>query len=118
MTNKRTRAIILGEILNLAEVKANEEYTKEIEKIIAITEKKNTNRSASKTQKENVDIKEKIIATLVELGKAVTISELQATSEEMGAYSNQKLSALMKQLVAENRAERTEEKKKAYFKAI
>ena len=45
----------------------------------------------------------------------VTSTELQELDSEMANYSNQKLSALLKQLVEENRVVKTVDKKKSYF---
>mgnify|MGYP000602261292 CR=1 FL=1 len=69
----------------------------------------------TKTQKENAEILVKIKAELAEVGKAVTITELQAASAEMAQYSNQKLSALLKKLVESGEIVKTTEKKKSYF---
>ena len=82
---------------------------------VELLEKKSSKSGQTKTQKENVEVVAKIENALREVGKAVTITELQTTSEEMGAYSNQKLSALLKQMVSKGTVVRTEDKKKAYF---
>lgn len=82
---------------------------------VELLEKKSSKSGQTKTQKENVEVVAKIENALREAGKAVTITELQTASEEMGAYSNQKLSALLKQMVSKGTVVRTEDKKKAYF---
>jgi len=82
---------------------------------VELLEKKSSKSGQTKTQKENVEVVTKIENALREVGKAVTITELQSASEEMGAYSNQKLSALLKQMVSKGTVVRTEDKKKAYF---
>ena len=82
---------------------------------VELLEKKSAKSGQTKTQKENVEVVAKIENALREVGKAVTITELQTASEEMGAYSNQKLSALLKQMVSKGTVVRTEDKKKAYF---
>lgn len=82
---------------------------------VELLEKKSSKSSQTKTQKENVEVVAKIENALREVGKAVTITELQTASEEMSAYSNQKLSALLKQMVSKGTVIRTEDKKKAYF---
>lgn len=79
--------------------------------------KKSSKNTPTKTQVENEFIKEKVVATLVELNKFVTISELQGANPELADYSNQKISALLKQLVEDNKVLRQVDKKKAYFKA-
>ena len=75
-------------------------------------------RSASKltaTQKENVAIREQIKVALVEVGKPVTITELTKAVPTMAEYSNQKLSALLRQMKDAGEVVKTVEKKKAYF---
>ena len=82
---------------------------------VELLEKKSSKSGQTKTQKENVEVVAKIENALREVGKAVTITELQTASEEMSAYSNQKLSALLKQMMSKGTVVRTEDKKKAYF---
>lgn len=82
---------------------------------VELLEKKSSKSGQTKTQKENVEVVAKIENALREVGKAVTITELQTASEEMSVYSNQKLSALLKQMVSKGTVVRTEDKKKAYF---
>ena len=69
----------------------------------------------SKAQAENESIKEAIIAALNEAEKALTITEFQTAYPEFAGYSNQKLSALFKQLVDAGAVEKTVVKKKSYF---
>ena len=88
-----------------------------IDNEISLLEKKSSKSTQTKTQLENETIKDKIVEVLLELDKSVTITELQGANEEMATYSNQKLSALLKQLVEENRVVRVPDKKKTYFTA-
>ena len=69
----------------------------------------------SKAQAENEGIKTAIIAALNEAEKALTITEFQTAYPEFAEYSNQKLSALFKQLVDAGAVEKTVVKKKSYF---
>lgn len=69
----------------------------------------------SKSQVENESIKEAIITTLNEAEKALTITEFQTAYPEFAEYSNQKMSALFKQLVDAGAVEKTVVKKKSYF---
>lgn len=82
---------------------------------IELLEKKNSSKGQTKVQKENEDIKIAIVDALRTIGKAVTITELQASNENMAQYSNQKLSALLKQLVDTNEVVKTTDKKKSFF---
>lgn len=83
-----------------------------------LLEKKSSNSGQTKTQKENEVIKDKIVNALRVLDKFVTITELQESNEEIANYSNQKVSALLKQLVDSNIVSRQVDKKKAYFKLV
>ena len=85
--------------------------TREIE----LLEKKSSKSTLTKTQVENEKIKIEVVNALTEIAKPITITEMQELNENMSKYSNQKLSALLKALVNENKVVRTEEKKKAYF---
>ena len=82
-----------------------------------LLEKKSSNSGQTKTQKANETIKEKIVDTLKGLGKYGTITEIQEANAELGEYSNQKISALLKQLVDSQVIDKMIDKKKAYFKA-
>ena len=114
---KMTYATALDMVLAIDEVKANDELT---EKLIALKEsvsKKSTSKSnkPNAKQKANEEIKEKIMEILfAEPTRLFTISEIckSYTDEEL---SNQKVSSLVRQLVAENKVKRTEDKRKAYF---
>jgi len=73
--------------------------------------------SASKSretwaQRENKRIIAKIETALRTVGRPVTITELQHEVEEMAQYSNQKISALLRQMP---NAVKTTEKKTSYF---
>ena len=69
----------------------------------------------TKTQTENLEIKGKIINALARIGKYVTISEIQEAAPELAEYTNQKLSALMRQMVEAGTVVKCVEKKKSYF---
>ena len=69
----------------------------------------------TKTQKENEVLMEVVFNALAEVGKPMTVSELMSANEEIGAMSNQKVSALLKKLKDDERVVRVEDKKKAYF---
>ena len=88
-----------------------------IDNVLALLAKKaNSAKSKpSKAQAENEGIKTAIIAALNEAEKALTITEFQTAYPEFAEYSNQKLSALFKQLVDAGAVEKTVVKKKSYF---
>ena len=114
MANKKTVVELYKEIL------ANPSLTAEqkafIEKRIEITQKKNANRGEAKptkTQVENEGIKSVILSTLST--EPMTIGALAKANAELTGYSNQKISALLTQLLKVNAVVRTEVKGKAYY---
>lgn len=115
-TKKVTKRDNFNKLLTIREVAEDTQLVEFINHELELLDRKSASHSTAKTanQKANEEIKTKIVDALVQLGKS-TISELQAGSEEMAEYSNQKLSALLKQLVDSKQVVRTMEKKKAYF---
>lgn len=99
-------------------IQDNEMLMEFIDNEIDLLNKKASSSAKTQTQKENENIKEEILKELSKLDRPVTITELQENSAPMKKYSNQKISALLRQLLNENRAEKIQDKKKAYFKAI
>jgi predicted transcriptional regulator len=73
--------------------------------------KKNATRKPTKAQEENEGIKASIL-DLMEEGKSYTVTDIQ---KMVGLESNQKASALVRQLKEADLVVRKEEKGKAYF---
>ena len=73
--------------------------------------KKNASRKPTKAQTENEEIKTAILDFMVE-GKSYTVTEIQ---KGVGLESNQKASALIRQLKDAELVVRSEVKGKAYF---
>lgn len=70
----------------------------------------------TKAQVENEGIKDVILEVLAaEPNKLFTISEIQKSTAELAELSNQKLSALVRQLKEDEKVKRIEDKRKAYF---
>ena len=57
-----------------------------------------------------------MLEILAGLDEAVTVTDFIKADERMAEYSNQKVSALMKQLVDAGKVIKATEKKKSYFK--
>ena len=120
MNNKKlTNVLALEMVLAMEEVRSNQELVEKLTKMKEQFEKKNnsgTGKKLTKTQIENEEIKAQILEVMTSEPKA--IKELQAENESLAEYTNQKLSALLKQLVGENKVERIEEKRVAKFKKV
>ena len=99
MTKKETINLLIDVLMGNKEVEDMQIFVDFLTHERELLEKKSSNSGQTKTQKENETIKEKIVETLRDLGKYVTITEIQNANVELGTYSNQKISALLKQLV-------------------
>ena len=117
MTKKETINLLIDVLMGNKEVEDMQIFVDFLTHERELLEKKSSNSGQTKTQKENEIIKEKIVETLRDLGKYATITEIQNANVELGTYSNQKISALLKQLVDNKEIEKVIDKKKAYFKA-
>lgn len=116
MENKKvTKREYYGMILGMAEVQERQDLVDFINHEIELLDKKATSKKPTKIQVENENIKGLIIEGLENLGKPVTISELQESDENLANLSNQKISALLTQLIKDNKVVRVEDKRKAYF---
>ena len=115
MTKKEMFAVI-AETINAVEVENKAEMLNFINHEIELLEKKSGKSGQTKTQKENELLKAELLTALGEMDKPVTISEFcEKTSHPVGKLSNQKLSALLNQMVKAETVIKTVEKKKSYF---
>lgn len=116
MTKKEYFEVIKSIIYGIdMEPEEMEEIVAFIDHEVELLNKKSVKSGNSAKQQENAALMDEIVKALVEIGKPVTISELQKQSTEMAKYQNQKLSAMLKKLKDNGTVIRTEEKKKAYF---
>ena len=74
---------------------------------------KSREKKPTKTQVENMALKAKILSVMSE--KPMTISEIMASDIELGELTNQKISAMLKQLIESREIVKSYEKKKAHF---
>ena len=66
----------------------------------------------------NEGLKQTIVDVLSENDGLMTVTDVQKSCEELSELSNQRISALLRQLIADGKVERVEDKRKAYFKAV
>ncbi len=93
---------------------------------IELLSRKNSKSGATKTQKENEIVANMLVEELAKVGKPITITDLMNTSETIKGYTlengnnltNQKISAIFKQLVDNNRLVKVTDKKKSYFSIV
>ena len=115
MTKKETINLLIDVLVGNKEVEDMQIFVDFLVHERELLEKKSSKSCQTKTQKENEILKEKIIETLQELDRPVIINELQEANVELANLSNQKISALLKQLVDSGIVNREVDKKKAYF---
>ena len=113
MANKMTQKDYFNEIIALARANDRIDIVTFAEGRIEALNKKSGSKKPTKTQEENVSLKEEIVSVLTSEG--ATVTEIQTKSETLGTLSNQRVSALLKQLVEAGRVVKTIEKKKSYF---
>lgn len=117
---KMTKRDYFNQLLAIAEVKANADLEKFINHELELLAKKNASTSGklTPTQEVNEKTKEGIMECLMaEPDRIFTITEMLKEFECCAELSNQRLSALIRQLKEDGKVERIEEKRKAYFKA-
>jgi predicted transcriptional regulator len=102
-------------LLSIAEVKSNADLVEFINHEIELLDKKNSaEKKPTAQQTANDSIKSAILGNMVE-GKKYTITDLIKTVPECADLTNQRVSALIRQLVDKGEVVRTEDKRKAYF---
>ena len=114
MANVRvTKKDMFNEILNSYDLtEAQRDF---INHEIELLDKKSAgNRKPTKTQVANEGIKADIVSGMVE-GERYTVTDLIKNNEALADFSNQKVSALVNQLVKADKVVRTTEKGKTYF---
>lgn len=112
---KREMFVAIG---NVAEVASNEEMVAFINHEIELLDnRKSGKKGQTKTQKENEGVKAVIVEVLAETGEKMTVTEL-ISDERLSGYTNQKISALLRQLVESGQVVKSIEGKKAFFEAV
>lgn len=115
MTKKMTKREMFEQIK--ANYALNEVEVAFIDHELELLAKKNAStgeRKPTATQKANEGIKEVIVDVLAENGGQMTVTEIVKTID--GDYTNQKISALIRQLIADGRVEKVVDKRKSFFK--
>lgn len=99
----------------IPEVAGNEMLVEFIDHELELLAKKNASeKKPTAQQTANEGIKEAILEAM-EPNRLYTVTEIQKEVAECAELSNQRVSALMRQLKDDGKVVRTEEKRKAYF---
>ena len=119
-TKKMTKREMYTKILSFAEIQADPELVKGIQHEIELLDRKNSSdRKLSKNAAENVSLKAEILKIMSkEPDRLFTATEIWKQMENWDDLSNQRISALLKQLKEEGKIKKIEEKKKSLFQYI
>lgn len=99
-------------------IQYGDDFSATVEKLealkVQLAKKSSGERKPTATQKENVGFKD-TIAMALEAEKNYTVTDIMKSVPEVANLSNQRVSALVRQLVADGILVREEIKRKAYF---
>lgn len=116
---KMTKRDYFNQLLAINDVKSNSNLVDFINHELELLSKKNASGTGkmTATQVANEGIKSEILECMAnEPNRLFTISEMQKVFPCCAEFSNQRVSALVRQLVNEGKVERLEEKRKAVFR--
>ena len=115
MEKKMTQKEMFNEIIVLATKNGRSDIVEFAKGRIAVLDKKSENRSQTKTQKENENLKVLILKVLSNAKVGMTITEIQNKDEILGSLNNQKVSAILRNMVKEGIVTRDASTKKTLF---
>ena len=105
---------MFNEIIAFAQASNRQDIVEFCKGRIAVLDKKSENRTQTKTQKENVELA-KIILEVLRGSKPMTVTEIQSKNEILGSLNNQKVSAILRNMVKEGTVTRDTSTKKTLF---
>ena len=115
MEKKMTKAQMFTMIKEVPAVAENDEMVVFIDHELELLAKKSASKKPSKKNEENEVLKNKIVEVLGTFENGATVSEILATGGDFTGMSNQKISALVRQLVLDGTVVKTTDKKKSIF---
>ena len=116
MSNKKiTKRDRFTALLNIAEVKADQGMVDFINHELELLDRKNSADKKPTAQQVANDGIKSAIAEGMTPNRLYTVTELQKEIADCAELSNQRVSALLRQMVIDGVVVRTEDKRKAYF---
>ena len=117
-TKKLTKRDHFNTLLTIEEVKTNPDLVAFINNELNLLAKKNSaDKKPTATQTLNEELKNAILA-FMKPDEKYTVSTFIKEVPECADKSNQKISAMMVQLISENKVEKVIEKRVSYFRKI
>jgi hypothetical protein len=118
MTNKITKAQMFAQIREV--VADNADMVAFIDHEIELLAKKADSKKKYASKKNEADevIKNTILEVLATFPNGATATEVMRAHEDLSAYSNQKITAMLTKLVDEHKVTREKEKKSVLFSLV
>lgn len=116
---KITKREVVEKMLADSNIASNEVYVAYLKNELELLKKKSENKKATKNQTENVEIKEVIIEVLGRMGKSrageIQLAVQATDKEKYATLTNQRTSAILKQMIDEGTVVKTVDKKVSTF---
>lgn len=117
---KMTKKEMFTALLNVQGVKGNSQFENFINHELELLAKKSSasgERKPTANQKANEGFKVAIVEGM-ESNRLYTVTEIIKSVPAVAELSNQRVSALLRQLIESGKVKRVEEKRKAYFQKL
>lgn len=117
---KITKREVVEKMLADSNIASNEVYVAYLENELELLKKKSENKKATKNQTENVEIKEVIVEVLSRMGSGrageIQLAVQSTDKEKYATLTNQRTSAILKQMIDEGTVRKTIDKKVSTFR--
>lgn len=114
MANKLTKREVINMMLAEESISANPTYKAYLEHELELLDNKANNKKATKNQEENEVYKTTILETLGKIERG-TVTEIMKANDTLSELSNQRVSALLKQLKDAGKVDKVTESRKTIF---
>lgn len=116
---KITKKMVVEMMLADEKIVANEVFKAYLENELELLKKKSENKKATKNQEANVEIKADILEVMVHMAPSTATEIMNAVksvdTEKYATLTNQRVSALLKQLIEDNKVVKSVDKKVSKF---
>ena len=116
MEKKLTKREIIGQLLTIEPIIANDTYVNFLKHELELLDKKSSNRKETQKQKENKEFTEVVYSTLVaNSGNTMSIKQIIESDDLLKDLSSNRVSAMLKTLVDNERVVRVKTNKGTFF---
>ena len=119
---KITKRMVVEMMLADEHIVGNEQFKAYLENELELLKKKSENKKATKNQEQNMEIKADILAVMVNMAPSTATEIMNAVKStdtvQYATLTNQRVSALLKQLIEDNKVVKTIDKKVSKFALV